>query len=326
MQSFLDKKLIFAFLLPLASLACDGGDSGAAGSAGKAGSAGTGGTGATGATAGSGGTGGSASGSSGSSGSSGAAAVCEGKGYGGMEKVAMVGVVKATLVDQDAKPASGVPVFVCGTDVCTPPAKSGANGSTTINANTNLKAPAFKYGDGLEFAKFAAPVPAGDTTFDMNIVSLRLPAVGTGDLLTPGASAKSNGVVIDIAAGAKVKIDLLTYEDPAQATFRAALLPAGANVPAVDPTLDLEVVYGAAPMETLLCPAAKLHIPNTAGWAANAPVEFFIHGLEVGQEWAPYGGWAMVSEGAVSADGKEVVTADGQGIPFLSTFGVRLKK
>ena len=66
-------------------------------------------------------------------------------------------------------------------------------------------------------------------------------------------------------------------------------------------------------------------IARTRGeWAAGAAVEFYIHGLDVGQEWAPYAGWAKVSDGKVSDDGTEVVTADGQGIPVLSTFGVRL--
>lgn len=118
-----------------------------------------------------------------------------------------------------------------------------------------------------------------------------------------GASAKSNSITIDVPAGGSVTVDELTYEDPSTQTFRVALLPADAVAPAVDPALGLEIVYGAAPMETEFCPAATLHAPNTLGWAAGAAVELFIHGLEVGQEWAPYGGWAKVSDATVSADG-----------------------
>jgi hypothetical protein len=310
-----DRKVLFAFLLPFAALACGGGDTGGSGGSGTTTS--TGGSGGTGGTTASGGTG---------TGGSGAAPSCPpGPGYGGNEKALAVGVVTVKLVDQAGNPAVGVPVFVCGTDICTAPAKSGADGGASIPANQTLKAPAFKYGDGLEWTKFAQPVPAGDTAVG-TVAALKLPALGTGDMFAVGASVKSNGVTIDVPAGGSVTVDTLTYEDPTTQTFRVALLPAGAVVPAIDPTLGLEIVYGAAPMETEFCPPATLHVPNTAGWTAGAAVELFIHGLDVGQELAPYGGWAKVSDAAVSADGKEIVTADGQGIPLLSTFGLRLKK
>ena len=310
-----DRKVLLAFLLPFAALACGGDNSGSGGSGGSG----------TTTTGGAGGTGGSTS-SGGTGGTGGVTETCPpGPGYGGDEKSLAVGAVSAKLLDQDGNPASGVPVFVCGTDICTAPAKSGADGSASIPANQTLKAPAFKYGDGLEWAKLAQPVPAGDTDVG-TVTAIKLPAVGSGDMFVAGASAASNGVTIDIEAGGSVTVDELTYEDPTTQTFRVALLPSGANAPAVDATLGLEVVYGAAPMETEFCPPAKLHVPNTAGWAAGAAVELFIHGLEVGQDFAPYGGWAKVSDAVVSADGSEVVTVDDGGIPLLSTFGLRLKK
>ncbi len=309
-----DRKLLLAFLLPFAALACGGGDTSGSGGSGTTSTGGSGGT----------STGGTTSTSD--TGGGGSAPACPpGPGYGGNEKSLDVGVVTAKLIDQDGNPASGVAVFVCGTDICTSPAKSGGDGAASIPANQTLKAPAFKYGDGLDWAKFAQPVPAGDTAVG-TVAALKLPAVGTGDMFAVGASAKSNGVTIDVPAGGSVTVDELTYEDPSTQTFRVALLPADAVAPAVDPALGLEIVYGAAPMETEFCPAATLHAPNTLGWAAGAAVELFIHGLEVGQEWAPYGGWAKVSDATVSADGKEIVTAEGQGIPLLSTFGFRLKK
>ncbi len=60
-------------------------------------------------------------------------------------------------------------------------------------------------------------------------------------------------------------------------------------------------------------------------WPAGTAVEFYIHSVSVDQEWAPYAGWAKVSDGAVSADGKTIATADGQGLPVLEVFGIQKK-
>ncbi len=188
-------------------------------------------------------------------------------------------------------------------------------------AKQTLTKPAFKYGDGLDWAKLAQPVQGGDTNVG-TVTAVKLPAVGTGDMFAPGASAKSNGGTIDIDAAGQVTVDELVYEDPTTQTFRVAEIKDISQIPAIDPTIL--IAYGVAPMETEFCPPAKLHAPNTLNWPAGAKVELLIHGLEVGQEWAPYSGWAKVSDATVSADGSEIVTDDGQGIPLLSTFGFRL--
>jgi len=313
MRLSFDRTVLLALLFPFAALACGGGDTGSGGSTSTGGSGGT-----TSATGGAGGT----SSTGGSGGDTGP--VCPGPGYGGGEKSVDVGVVSSKLVDQNGSPAVGVSIFVCGIDICTMPDVSGADGDGTVPANMTLKAPAFKYGDGLDWAKFAQPVPAGNTDVGQ-VTAIKLPAIGTGDNFAVGASATSNGVTIDVPAGGTVTVDELIYEDVTQQTFRVEAVPNLADIPAIDPAIGLEIVYGAAPMETEFCPAAKMHIPNTLGWAAGAKAELWIHGLEVGQDWAPYAGWAKVSDATVSADGTEVVTDDGGGIPLLSTFGLKLK-
>jgi hypothetical protein len=93
----------------------------------------------------------------------------------------------------------------------------------------------------------------------------------------------------------------------------------------VDPTLKLELLFAAVPLETRFCPAAHVSVPNSLNWPAGTNVEFFIHGLEISQEYALYGGWGKVSDGAVSADGKTVETAADGGLPILSNFGIRKK-
>lgn len=67
-------------------------------------------------------------------------------------------------------------------------------------------------------------------------------------------------------------------------------------------------------------------MPNSAKWPAGTDVEFVIHGVDVGQEWAAYGKWQKVSDGKVSADGATVSTVDGGGLPVLTAFGVRKKQ
>lgn len=309
-----DRKVLFSLLLPLAlaASACDGGGGGTGGTGGAGGSGGTGGTGAT----------GGDTTSSGGGGTGGAPMVCEGPGYGGNEQSVNVGTVTASIVDQDGMPAKQTTVQVCGTDICLTETTSDT-GTVTVLANQALKAPAFKYGDGFGYAKLAVPLVEGDATF-MNIVTAKLPDVGTGDLFKAGASATSNGVTIDIAADGAAEIDTLIYEDESQQTFRAAEIPISADVPAVDPAMEFKELFGVAPLETVFCPPAMVHVPNTAQLPAGADVEFWIQGLDALQHWAPYGEWLKVSDGKVSADGKEIVTAEGQGLPVLSTFAVRL--
>jgi hypothetical protein len=50
-----------------------------------------------------------------------------------------------------------------------------------------------------------------------------------------------------------------------------------------------------------------------------------MNGLDPGEAWAPYAGWAKVSDGTVTADGKSVETDAAQGIPVLGLFGIKKK-
>lgn len=66
---------------------------------------------------------------------------------------------------------------------------------------------------------------------------------------------------------------------------------------------------------------------RTLQWApARAPgstVELWITSVDVGQAYARYAGWALMSDGTVSADGKTATTATG--FTDLDNFAVRLK-
>src|SRR5439155_21528611 len=95
---------------------------------------------------------------------------------------------------------------------------------------------------------------------------------------------------------------------PADQELRAAAIPVGMAKPVIDPKLNLQILYGVAPAETGFCPAAAVSVPNDAMWPAGTDVEFYIHSVDTAQDWAPYAGWAKVSDGKVSADGKTIST------------------
>ncbi len=285
-------------------------------------------TGAGGATGGGGGqsTGSGGQAGSGGAGTGGAGPTCAGPGHSSSPAKQDVGKVTVRLVGLDGKPAADVEVYVCGIDLCTNPKATDASGSAILDATgLPMKQAAFKFGDGWQWGKFAQPLEPGtlDFTFD-GAVAPRLPA--DGPVLAPGAVATSGGATITLDAASSVTFDELVYDTPEKQQLRAVRVPAGKDPPGVDPSLSLGIVYAAGPISTVLCPAAKLSVPNDAGWDAGAAVELFVHGADgATEEWAPYAGWVKVGEGAVSADGKSVETAAGSGLPVIATFGFRKK-
>jgi hypothetical protein len=147
-----------------------------------------------------------------------------------------------------------------------------------------------------------------------------------GAAFTPGADAVSGGVALTLGQTTVVTVDELNYDTPDKQLFRAVQIPVDQIKPVLDPSmLGLELVFGAAPIETTFCPPAQVKVPNSPMWAAGTAVEFYALGLETGQEWAPYAGWTKISDGAVSADGKVIATDAAGGFPVLETFGIRKK-
>jgi hypothetical protein len=250
-----------------------------------------------------------------------------------------VKTLNATIQKLNGDGASGVLAQACGLDIC-------INGSTDQNGvvvtcdtsgticspgiapNTEIQRPAFKYGDGLGYVKFAELLPTTTEDYDLGIrMTAELPAVSAGVPMTAGSEATSGGVTLILPAGGDIKIDKLVFDTPELEGFRAAEVPIAQAPAAVDSTLGFEIIVGTTPLDTEFCPRAKLSVPNTPAWPAGTEVEVYIHGLLVDEEWAPYAGWAKVSDATVSSDGTAVVTNDGddQGIPILATFGFRMK-
>jgi hypothetical protein len=232
--------------------------------------------------------------------------------------------VKGRVLDPNGAPIPKLLAQVCGTNLCIN-GTTDATGTALVDVgNKMLTNPAFKYGEGYKFARFAAPLPKGGAyEFADDNTTAALPAQGAA--FTPGQDAVSGGVTLSIPAGGVVNVDTLNYDMPDMQLFRAVEIPIAKAGPAVDKSLNLEILYGAGPIETTLCPAAAVSVPNTPNWPAGTAVEFFVHGVDVSEIYAPYGGWAKVSDGVVSADAKAVVTAKGGGLPIVSAFGVRKK-
>lgn len=247
---------------------------------------------------------------------------CTGPGYGSVSPSSVtVGTITATVLDVSDGAVTGHAVFVCGIDLCSSPATTGPDGSVSVGGGGHgYKEPAFKFGDGLAYGQFAIPLAAGATAMG-TVHTARLPT--TGAALAPGSAPESGPLTLTIAAGAAVLIDTLTYETADSQMLRIAELPIAKA--SVEPALGLERVFAAAPLATTICPPAKARIANTAGWPAGAGVEVYVHGLDVGEGFAPFGGWAKVSDAQVTSDGAAIETSEGGGLPLLTTFAIKRK-
>ena len=248
--------------------------------------------------------------------------------------------VTAKIADETGAPmAAGQPVFLCGTNLCSPAGNTGANGSVSISwtstGQSTLDKPALKVGDAITYAEIAIPLtsPTMDLTAGgTKVIDTAKLADSPGVALTPGTSATSGDVTLAIPANDSVGIDMLVYQTPDQQLFHAVSIPLANEGPwlAASGKTDFMLLYGVTPAETLLCPAVQVTValphatmtPNDFGWAPGAAVEFWMMTIDTGQTYAPYAGWAKQSGGTVSADGKSVTTTDG--FIFLQTFAIRL--
>jgi hypothetical protein len=240
-----------------------------------------------------------------------------------------VNTVTARVEDISGAGIGSLLLDVCGFNLCLNGTTDG-NGDAVVNntSGTTLEDVRMYYGTGREYVKMCAELPSLPDAAFGTINTVALPAVAQGQSFGSGSTVTQGPLTLSIDAAGEVTFDIILYGTESERGFRSVLVPhtdTNFNFPAIDAGLNLALVFGTAPINTKLCPAAKLTFANTEGWAADAAVEFYFHGTEVFTDWAPYGGWAKVSEGKVSADGSTVSTNDGEGIPELGVIGVRLK-
>ncbi len=265
------------------------------------------------------GAGGSAT--SGGAGGNGAPKCDAGPGYAEPAQPQEVTRVTATLLDEDDEPVTDEMVQVCGTDICVQ-GSSATNGGVVISPRQAITKPAFKFGMGVQTPRFAWLLP-DEAEVDLGVVhSFRFPPLSSGAELVNAASATSGGLTLIPAAEGRIKFDKLTFTEPEQLRLRALQIPLAAAPDVVDPSFGFELIYAATPTDTVFCPPAKLIVENSAEWPANSDVEIFLHGVDVEEEWAPYGGWGKVSDARVSDDGT-TIESTAPGLPVLGVLALR---
>lgn len=233
-----------------------------------------------------------------------------------------VKTVDVTTLDPSERPLADLSVTTCGTNLCIY-GYTDASGHAHLEACRYLVKPAFKVLGGSSWVSFAAPLPDGEVVTFAKAYVTPLPVEGAP--LAAGAEATSAGVTLAVAAGATLKVDKLNFPDADAQKFRAAVIDLAHAPPSVDASRGFGALFGLGPLDTTIDPPAKVTMPNTAGWAAGAVVEVWLHGVDQSEKYAPYGGWKQIGTATVSADGATVVTDDGagNGVPELSIVALR---
>jgi hypothetical protein len=249
-------------------------------------------------------------------------AVCEAPGYHADSEAVTIAQVRANLRVPSGEPAARLPVQVCGLDICQN-YQASADGKLNVAPNSAFLKPAFKYGDGYDFAELAVSLSKANEDLG-ELVALPLPSYEEGAPF-PKSGAVSNGdLTLHLASNGSFEHDILSYSDESQRVFRSVAVPVAESSQALPESFGFELAYGVAPLGTTFCPAAKLSLKNSAHWAPGTEVEVYVQGLNVNEKWAPYGTWLAVAEARVSSDGSSIDTTSG-GIPVLSSIALRRK-
>ena len=249
--------------------------------------------------------------------------VCDPPGYHVESAPVTIDQVRATLRVPSGEAAASLPVQVCGTNVCLN-YQADANGVLNVFPRTSLVLPAFKYGDGFDFAELAVALGADPKQDLGELVALPLPVLSDGSKFPKSGALVNGDLTLHLDSQGSFQHDILTYNDDSLLVFRSVAIPIEQSVQALDPSFGFDLAYGLAPLGTTFCPPAKLSLKNNAQWAPGTEVEIFVQGLDVSEKWAPYGTWVQVAEGSVSSDGSRIDTTSG-GIPILSSLALRRK-
>jgi len=249
-------------------------------------------------------------------------AVCEAPGYHSDGEPVRIDRVKVSVRLPSGEAVADLQVQVCGLDACVP-YTTDPSGVLNAAPQTSMLRPALKYGDGFDFAELAAPL-GSETRQDLGeLVALPLPTLAEGAEFPKSGSLTNGDLTLQLAANGSFEHDILTYRED-EWVFRSVAIPVADSAQALPESFGFERAYGVAPLGTTFCPPAKLSLKNTDNWPPGTEVEVFVQGLDVSEEWAPYGTWLLVAEARVSSDGRSIDTTSG-GIPILSSIALRRK-
>jgi hypothetical protein len=264
------------------------------------------------------------SGGAGATGAAGAGATqhCTPPGYHVDADPTQVDEVQAVLHDPSGAAVNHLAIQVCGTDTCTYDF-SDKNGKVDTSPGVPLILPAFKFGDGTDYAELAIPITEAKSNLG-DVVALPLPAYADGAVFPKSGSVTNGDLTLFIDNDTAVVHEVLNYTDDSQLVFRTVQIPVAQSALVLDASFGFELAYAVAPLGSTFCPAARLSLKNTLNWDAGTAVEVFIQGLNADEAWAPYRTWVKVADASVSSDGSSIDTTSG-GIPVLSSIAVRRK-
>ena len=265
-----------------------------------------------------------ASGTAGGAGDAGASnpEQCTPPGYHVDAAATQVDEVQAVLHDQNGAAVPRLPIQICGTDTCTYDF-SDAKGKVDSSPNVPLILPAFKFGDGTDYAELAIPITKAKQDLGA-VVALLFPGYADGAVFPKSGSVSNGDLTLFIDKDTSVVHEVLNYQDDSQLVFRTVSIPVAESAQVLDSSFGFELAYAVAPLGSTFCPPARLSLKNSLEWDSGTAVEVFIQGLNADEGWAPYRTWVKVADATVSADASSIDTTSG-GIPVLSSIAVRRK-
>jgi len=233
-----------------------------------------------------------------------------------------VSTVSAKIATSTGGPAASVPVFVCGTNVCSASTSTAADGRVLLPVCLDVAKPAIKIFDDPTWVPFASLLLGAGPSFDVSLVVTPLPAGGS--ILTSGTN-RFGGVTLVVSG--TVTFDL-EHTNPSTQNFKAAPFPLGSFAGSgLDPTTaGVANAWGLAPLNTKLAPPAQLTVPNSAAWSAGAAVDVLLDGTDTTTATppAPWGTWGVIGSAHVSSDGSTITTDVGSGLPEVAPVAFRL--
>lgn len=233
-----------------------------------------------------------------------------------------VTTVDLTLVDATGAPAAGVPVFVCGTNLCSVPVKSSPTGAVSLALCHTYSAPALKIFDDPAWSPLAAILSGDGPSFTLGTLTLAaLPPSGMP--MQDGTSVVTSGGVSLSMVGAKLTFDF-EHASPDAREFRAVAIDPAHLPPSLAGAAD--AAWALAPLNTRIAPAAALSLPNPQNWAPGTAVDVLLDGTDSSTTTpaAPWGTWGPLGSATVSGDGQRIeFPAGAGGLPVVAMVGVR---
>ncbi|MEM1031668.1 MAG: hypothetical protein AAF928_00235 [Myxococcota bacterium] len=245
--------------------------------------------------------------------------------------------VNGGVVDENGGPLPDILMTVCGPGGCEPDTTDDSGsfaidvGFPILTSDYSLIPHSREYDYFVYYFPFAAD--AAGPVIDMGPLTLlsyppttdRL-VVKTDEAGAPAQTATNGDVTIDVPAGTRVNLDfedVLLGEEGKR--FLSRRVDPSAQDAFIDPSFGAVALYALAPFDAGFdldsapgTPAkVQLTFDNTAGLAADTPVQFYQQGsFIVGDLQTAV--FHPVATGQVSADGTTIAMDPGEGLEFLT--------